>query len=174
MDSLLIVLAALAPDTFFHHSFPKEASTKWQVSGEVNMQMTRKRGESKEGFLWVVQIENHNLEVLLSKDRSEMISAVQIHANGEKVVIPGANMWYSPLHRASKEQRSKSILSTDVMTKTAMGTFPCKTAMLKDDEGNIFRWTLSDDVIGGVVEYEVVFDGTPKRRLTYTLVEQEK
>ena len=174
MDSLLIVLAALAPETFFDLSYPVGARTKWQVSGEVHMQMTRKRGESKEGFLWVVQLENNNFEVLLSKDRSEMISAMQIHANGEKVAIPGASMWYSPLHRASTEQRSKSILSSDVMTKTALGSFSCKKAVLIDDEGNIFRWTLSDDVIGGVVEYEVVFAGTPKRRIVYMLVEQEK
>lgn len=174
MDSLLIVLAALAPETFFDHSYPVGSWTKWQVSGEVKLQFVRTRGPSTEGYLWVVHMEDKKLEILLSPDRLDMISAIQVHPSGEKTPIPGAGMWYSPLQSSSPEERSKSIVSSSKKEETAIGRLDCTRAMFVDNEGNAFRWTLSDDVIGGVVQYEVVFDGTPKRRLTYTLLEHRK
>ena len=174
MDSLLIVLAALAPDTFFHRPYAVGAWTRWSISGDVNLLLSRRREPSETGFLWKIVLENLSLEVLLSEDRSELISVVMLEEGKEKKLIPGAEMWYVPLESACAEKQASSILSTEEICETILGNFSCTKAEFFDEEGNHFRWLLSEEVIGGVVQYEISFKGTPTRMLRYTLIEHGK
>ena len=174
MDSLLIVLAALAPDPFFHRPYAVGSWTKWSVSGDVSMQFSRRRMSSSDGFLWTIDLDGLRMEVLLSEDREDLISVTILETHEKRKKIPGAQMWYVPLERASAEKQASSILSVGEMCDTTMGRFSCTRAEFFDDEGNVFRWLLCDDVIGGVLQYEIVFKGHPSRVLRYTLTEQGK
>ena len=172
MDSLLIALAALAPDPFFLRSYAVGSWTRWAVSGDVNVKLSRIRVFSETGVLWKIEVDGLLFEVLLSADRSDLISAALLDEQGKIEIIQGAGMWYIPLERVSAQKQADSILSVDEICETTMDTFSCAHAHFSDDEGNHFRWLLCEEVIGGVVQYEIVFKGNPDRVLRYTLIEQ--
>ena len=171
MDMLSsVIFASLSQDPFFSLPYKVDTWTKWQVTGTTSLTMTKTRKPSSEGFLWRMEIEELQLDIQLSKDRSEALSLIQVHPNGERERVDG-KLWYSALQQATSDQKKQSVIDEQYALTTELGTFVCRYAEHVDPQGNRFRWFLNDTVIGGVVQFEIQFAGPRIHTLRYTLIE---
>ena len=104
---------------------------------------------------WRFITSQSSISIQLSPDRQDVVSLSMADAKGKTMHLEaGMEMWYTP----QTKLQAPIITGTQKCT-SALGTHTCRIAEHTDAEGNHFRWYLLDEVPGGVLQFEALFEG---------------
>ena len=150
MNELMPILLFLSTESLWFQE--SQYWSEWVMQGPME---TSFRKEYIAPQTWRFIASDKHISVKLSQDRQEIVSLSMTDIQGNKIALqPGMEVWYTPQARIE----SPMITGEKSCTST-IGNHTCRVAEHKDDEGNIFRWYLLDDIPGGVLQFEAQFEG---------------
>ena len=168
-EEILVLLASLSVDPFFTLPYPIHGCTKWKVSGSSDAILLKKSIPHSDGVAWSITIASQCFTVILSRDLHTLLSLTKTEQEKETSSID-VDSWYTAIH-PHDENHKKQCLKGSLSHTTPLGTFSCAEAVFQDIQGNHFRWYLCDDVIGGILEYEIIF-ADKQHSLCFTLINE--